>query len=39
VVASSTLARIAADAGFAHQGHLAAHFRRLVGVTPARFRH
>lgn len=32
------LARVALDVGFAHQSHLAAHFRRLVGVSPARYR-
>ena len=29
---------VALVCGFAHQGHLARHFGRLVGVTPARFR-
>lgn len=32
------VARIALDVGFAHQSHLAAHFRRLVGVSPGRYR-
>ncbi len=32
------LARIAVDVGFADPSHLAAHFRRLVGVSPARYR-
>ena len=29
---------VALAAGFAHQGHLARHFVRLVGPSPARFR-
>lgn len=29
---------VALRCGFAHQGHLARHFVRLVGVSPARFR-
>jgi AraC family transcriptional regulator len=33
-----TLAQVAARAGFWDQGHLTRHFRRLVGVTPKRFR-
>ncbi|HKQ98661.1 MAG TPA: AraC family transcriptional regulator [Candidatus Polarisedimenticolia bacterium] len=31
-------AEVAHAAGFADQSHLTRHFRRLVGVTPARFR-
>ena len=33
-----TLAQIAARVGFCDQSHLTRHFRRLVGVTPGRFR-
>lgn len=33
-----TVAAVAAAVGFAHQGHLARHFRRRVGVTPGAFR-
>jgi AraC family transcriptional regulator len=33
-----TLAQVAARAGFCDQGHLTRYFRRLVGVTPKRFR-
>jgi AraC family transcriptional regulator len=32
------LADVAAEVGFASQSHLTRHFRRLVGVTPGRFR-
>lgn len=32
------IATVAATTGFAHQSHLTRHFKRLVGVTPARFR-
>jgi AraC family transcriptional regulator len=32
------LADVAVDVGFASQSHLTRHFKRLVGVTPARFR-
>ena len=35
---SLTLAQVAARAGFCDQGHLARHFRRLVGTTPTRYR-
>ena len=33
------LADIAADAGFADQSHMTREFRRLVGLTPAAYRH
>lgn len=33
-----TLAQLARSVGFASQSHMTAHFRRLVGVTPAQFR-
>jgi AraC family transcriptional regulator len=33
-----SLAEVAARAGFADQSQLSRHFRRLVGVTPGRFR-
>ena len=33
-----TLAEVAAGAGFSDQSHLSHHFRRVVGVTPGRFR-
>jgi AraC-like DNA-binding protein len=33
-----SLAQVAARVGFSDQGHFARHFRRLVGVTPKRFR-
>ncbi len=33
-----SLAQIAARAGFWDQGHFTRHFKRLVGVTPKRFR-
>jgi AraC family transcriptional regulator len=33
-----TLAQIAARSGFWDQGHFTRHFKRLVGVTPKRFR-
>jgi AraC family transcriptional regulator len=33
-----TLAQVAARAGFCDQGHFTRHFKRLVGVTPKRFR-
>jgi AraC family transcriptional regulator len=33
-----TLAQVAARAGFWDQGHFTRHFKRLVGVTPKRFR-
>jgi AraC family transcriptional regulator len=32
------LATVAARVGFADEGHFARHFKRLVGVTPGRFR-
>jgi AraC-like DNA-binding protein len=38
VITPDTLVRVAAEVGFAHPSHLAAQFRRIVGVTPARFR-
>jgi AraC-like DNA-binding protein len=34
----STLAEVAARAGFADQSQFSRHFKRLVGVTPGRFR-
>jgi AraC family transcriptional regulator len=34
----SSLAEVAARAGFADQSHFCHHFRRRVGVTPGRFR-
>ena len=33
-----TIADIAYSLGFAHQSHLNRHFKRLVGVTPKKFR-
>ena len=33
-----SLAQIAAQAGFSDQGHFTRHFKRLVGITPKRFR-
>ena len=33
-----SLAQIAIEVGFANQSHLTRHFKRLVGVTPGRFR-
>jgi AraC family transcriptional regulator len=33
-----SVGRVALACGFSHQGHLARHFVRLVGVAPARFR-
>ena len=33
-----SLAQVAARTGFWDQGHLTRHFKRLVGVTPRRFR-
>lgn len=35
---SASLADLAAEAGFCDQSHLTAHFRRLVGTTPAAYR-
>lgn len=32
-----TIAQIAYNVGFANQGHLTYHFKRLVGVTPKKF--
>lgn len=32
------LSAVAAEAGFADQSHLGLVFRRLTGMTPARFR-
>ena len=32
------LAEVAAEVGFADQSHFTRHFKRLVGVTPRRFR-
>lgn len=32
------ITRVALDAGFCHQSHLAAHMRRLLGVTPSELR-
>jgi len=34
----STIARVAADLGFADQSHLHRHFKRLTGVTPGAYR-
>jgi AraC family transcriptional regulator len=33
-----SLAQVAARTGFWDQGHFTRHFKRLVGVTPKRFR-
>jgi AraC family transcriptional regulator len=33
-----SLAQVAARAGFWDQGHFTRHFKRLVGITPKRFR-
>jgi AraC family transcriptional regulator len=33
-----SLAQVAARSGFCDQGHFTRHFKRLVGVTPKRFR-
>jgi AraC family transcriptional regulator len=33
-----SLAQVAARAGFSNQSHFSLHFKRLVGVTPRRFR-
>jgi AraC family transcriptional regulator len=33
-----TMAQVAARTGFWDQGHFTRHFKRLVGVTPKRFR-
>jgi AraC family transcriptional regulator len=33
-----SLAQVAARVGFWDQGHFTRHFKRLVGVTPKRFR-
>jgi AraC family transcriptional regulator len=30
--------RVAETCGFAHQQHLSTHFKRLVGVSPGRYR-
>jgi AraC family transcriptional regulator len=32
------IAEVATEVGFAHQSHFTRHFKRLVGVTPRRFR-
>jgi AraC family transcriptional regulator len=32
-----TIAEVAHSVGFASQGHLTSHFKRLVGITPKRF--
>ena len=32
------LAEVAAEAGFSSQSHFTRHFKRIVGVTPQRFR-
>ena len=34
----TSLADVAAGAGFSDQSHFSAHFKRLVGVTPRQFR-
>jgi AraC-like DNA-binding protein len=36
--AGFTLAQVAARAGFADESQTSQHFKRLVGVTPGRFR-
>ena len=36
--AGSSLAQVAARAGFSDQSQFSRHFKRLVGVTPGRFR-
>jgi AraC family transcriptional regulator len=33
-----SVGEVALSCGFSHQGHLARHFVRLTGTTPARFR-
>ena len=33
-----SLAEVAADTGFSDQSQFSHHFKRLVGVTPGRFR-
>ena len=33
-----SLAEVAADAGFSDQSQFSHHFKRLLGVTPGRFR-
>ncbi|WP_369134335.1 AraC family ligand binding domain-containing protein [Modestobacter sp. I12A-02662] len=38
IAGGASLARAAADAGFADQSHLTRHFRRTYGFTPARWR-
>jgi AraC family transcriptional regulator len=35
---SASIAEIAVELGFANQSHLTHHFRRILGVTPSRFR-
>jgi AraC family transcriptional regulator len=32
------LAEVATEVGFSDQSHFTRHFKRLVGVTPRRFR-
>ena len=32
------IAQVAAEAGFAHQSHLARHLRRIAGVSPSQLR-
>ncbi len=34
-----TTVEIALSCGFAHQSHLSRHFRRIVGISPQKFRH
>jgi AraC-like DNA-binding protein len=36
--AGQPIARVSFDTGFADQSHLTRHFRRIVGVTPGRYR-
>lgn len=37
LAAGESIARVAADTGFADQSHLTRRFKRLVGVTPGRY--
>jgi AraC-like DNA-binding protein len=39
IAAGQSLARAAADAGFADQSHLTRQFKRAYGMTPGRWRH
>ncbi|MBN1121197.1 MAG: AraC family transcriptional regulator [Anaerolineae bacterium] len=38
LAAGQPIARVSFDTGFADQSHLTRHFRRIVGVTPGRYR-